>query len=168
MSATVVLTIVVFIIAIVAFMIIRRRKASKGINPSQCVGWIELADSRFEPILFGKILYSSNRSAAGVGVLVKENIPPLFASDIDEKIAPQLLDDRWPLCRFLIDFGDDVILTELKDIKLQEKLMPYVAEHSQLKLKIGLNSNEFILAADKEGEMDFERVWEETKAQKKI
>lgn len=145
------------------FSIFRSRKARKKL---QCGGWIELTDSKYQPILFGKILYSSNGNVVGVGVLVKENLPPLLASDIDEKIAPQLLDDRGPLCRFLIDFGGDVIISELKDIKLQEKLMPYVAEHSKIKLMIGLNSNEFILVDSKEGETDFERIWQETKAQK--
>lgn len=172
MSSTVVFIIVASIMGVLAFRIFRGRKASKEhkkvINdkPSQYGVWIELTNSRFHPIMFGKVLYSYDMNIVGVGVLVKENLPPLLASDIDEKIDPQLLDDRWPLCRFLIDFGDDVIITVLKDIKLQEKLMPYVAEPSKIKLMIGLNSNEFLLVDNKEGERDFERIWQATKAQK--
>ena len=74
--------------------------------------------------MFGRVLYSFDRKVVGVGVLVKEHLPTMLASDIDEKIGPQLLDGRWPLCRFLIDCqGREVIITELKDMELREKLI---------------------------------------------
>ncbi|MCE5294573.1 MAG: hypothetical protein LLF94_08180 [Chlamydiales bacterium] len=174
MSLTLIFIIAAAIMGVLVIRTFRGQKACKEYerlingSPSQCSGWIELADSRFQPIMFGKVLYNYDKKVVGVGVLVKENLPPLLDSDIDEKIAPQLLDDHWPLCRFLIDFGDDVIISELKDIKLHEKLMPYVAEHSKIKLMIGLNSNEFFLVDNKEAERNFERIWQETKAQKPL
>lgn len=166
MSSIAVFIIVASIMGVLAFRFFRGRRTRK--KALQCGSWIELSNSSFHPMMFGKVLHSSQGNVVGVGVLVKENLPPLLASDIDEKIDPQLLDDRLPLCRFVIDFGDDVILSELKDIKLQEKLMPYVTDHSKIKLMIGLNSNEFLLVDNKEGERDFERIWQETKAQKEL
>lgn len=166
-------TVAVFIIvAFIIHRIFRARKASKEYEkvirdmPSQWGGWIELENTRFHPLMFGRVLYSFDRKVVGVGVLVKEHLPSVLASDIDEKIGPQLLDGCRPLCRFLIDCqGRDVIITELTDLELREKLKPYVAEYSKIKLMIGLNSNEFILVDNKEGERDFERIWQEAKAQ---
>jgi hypothetical protein len=168
MSLIAVFIITLSIMGVLAFRFFRGRRARKQSEKVISGGWIELSNSSFHPMMFGKVLYSSNGNVVGVGVLVKENLPPLLASDIDEKIEPQLLDDRLPLCRFIIDFGGDVIISELKDMKLREKLMPYVAEHSKIKLMIGLNSNEFTLVVNNEGEREFEGIWQETKAIPKI
>ena len=158
----------VAILVILARQIFRNRKDNKEYKKmilnlsSQWDGWVEVADASYHPVMLGKILYSWDRHAAGVGVLVKEHLPVALVSDMDIKIGPQLLDGRWPLCRFLISFqGRDVILTELKDIDLKEKLKSYVVEYSKIQLKIGLDSNEFILVDSKEAESDFERVWKE-------
>lgn len=163
----------IMVVVTVVFMVIllergfRRRKMNKEYDqmirdmPSMWEGWIELADTHFSPLMFGKVLYSFDRKVVGVGVLMKENLPPNLVLDIDEKIGPQLLDGYGPLCRFLIDCqGRDVVITELKDRELKEKLNPYVADYSKIKLKMGLDSNEFVLVDNKEGEKDFERIWQ--------
>ncbi|MDR3503660.1 MAG: hypothetical protein P4L79_13870 [Legionella sp.] len=124
---------------------------------SQWEGWIEIVNTNYHSLLFGKILYRTDGIAVGVGVLVKEYLPPLLFSDIVEKIKPQFLDGHGPICRFCIDFlGQDVNYTEFKDIELREKLRPYMSEHSKIKLLVGLNSNEFVLIDNKEGEKDFD------------
>lgn len=133
--------------------------------PTQWGGWIELVDAGFHSLLFGKVLYSLDGYVVGVGVLVKEHLPAALVADIDaSKTGTQLIDGFSPLCRFLIDCqGRDVILTELKDMQLREKLKPYVDNYSEIKLMIGLDSNEFILIDNKEAESDFERAWQEAR-----
>jgi hypothetical protein len=169
MSLTAILIIGVFIITLLVYRIFHARKVSKEYQKviyemqSQWDGWIELSDPSLHPLMFGKVLYSINGNVVGVGVLVKEHLPAMLVSDIDTKIGPQLLDNRWPLCRFLIDRGRDVIITELKDMELREKLKPYVANYSKIKLMIGLNSQESVLVDNEEGKKDFERIWEEAR-----
>ena len=170
MSSILVLVIAVVILAVFARQIILKRKYSKEYEkmilnlPIQWGGWIELADAGFHPLMFGKVLYSFNGNVVGIGALVKEHLPAALASDIDAKIGPQLLDGLSPLCRFLINCqGRDVILSELKDMQLREKLKPYVDEYSKIKLMISLDSNEFALVDTKESERDFERIWQATR-----
>lgn len=170
MSSIIVLVIAVVILAVFARQVILKRKSGKEYEkmilnlPIQWGGWIELADAGFRPLMFGKVLYSFDGNVIGVGVLVKEHLPAALTADIDAKIDPQLLDGLSPICRFLINCqGRDVILTELKDVQLKEKLKPYVNEYSKIKLMIGLDSNEFVLVDNKESEIDFERIWQKTK-----
>lgn len=166
----------VIIIAVVFFSLLARRlflnhKISKEYEktilnlPTQWGGWFELVDGGFHSLLFGKVLYSFDGYVVGVGVLVKEHLPAALAADIDAKKAgTPLLDGLSPLCRFIIDCqGRDVILTELKDMQLKDKLKPYVDNYSEIKLMIGLDSNEFILIDNREAESDFERIWQEAK-----
>jgi hypothetical protein len=131
--------------------------------PSKWGGWTELVGEDLHPLMFGKILYSFNGYAIGVGMLVKKHLPNSFVSDIGAKIGSQITHDLTPVCRFIISFqGKDVILTELKDMQLKEKLKPYVDEYSNIKLLIGLDSNEFTLIDNEEERSDFERIWHQT------
>lgn len=165
MSIISVIVIAIVILALLARKIFFNHKYEKMIInlPTVWDGWIELADAGFHPLMFGKVLYSFDGYAVGVGMLVKEHLPVAFAADIDAKIGPQLLDGLSPLCRFLIPFkGGEVILTELKDMQLKEKLKPYVDNYSKIKLMIGLDSHGFVLMDTNEGKNDFERIWQKT------
>jgi hypothetical protein len=169
MSLIAVIVIAIVILAVLAQQIFLNRKDSKEYEkiilnlPTQWGGWIELADAGFHPLMFGKVLYSFDWKVVGVGVLMNEYLPAALVSDIAVKISPQLLDGRLPLCRFIIDCHRGVIFTELKDMQMREKLKPYVDEYSKIKLMIGFDSNEFILIDNKEGESNFERIWQETR-----
>jgi hypothetical protein len=107
---------------------------------SQWEGWIEITNTNYHSFLFGKIFYSADGIAIGVGVLAKEYLSPSLFSEIVEQIKPQPLDEHGPVCRFCIDFLEqDVAYTELKNIELRKKLAPYVSEDSKIKLIIGVN-----------------------------
>ena len=127
-------------------------------------GWIELADNNYRPLLQGKVLYSFDGKVFGVGLLKQEHLPAALISDIQVKIGPLLLDGHLPLCRFIIDLrGPIVILTELTDSQMKEKLKPYVNDYSKINLMIGLDSSESILIDNDEGIKDFEQIWQEAK-----
>ncbi|MBA2727104.1 MAG: hypothetical protein H0U49_02910 [Parachlamydiaceae bacterium] len=175
MSLNLGIVIAVLILSFFAWKIYLNYKDSKEyvkviLNlPAQGDGWIELVNPGLQAMMLGKVLSSFDGYVIGVGVLVKEHFPAMLGSDIDVKIAPQLLDGLSPICRFIIDSqGKEVILTELKDMQFKEKLKPYVDDYSKIKLLMGLDSNEYLLIDTIEGRSGFERIWEATVAKKKL
>lgn len=127
-------------------------------------GWIELVDAELRSLLFGKILYSNKEYVVGVGVINKECLPRELISDIQVKIEPLLLDENLQLCRFIIDFaGGETVLREFQDEQLKEKLMPYIADYSQIQLMLGFDPAGFILVDSEQSKVDFEKTWAATR-----
>ncbi|MBT8338797.1 MAG: hypothetical protein HKP58_02180, partial [Desulfatitalea sp.] len=131
------------------------------VRTSDWGGWIEIANTDGTALFQGKIVATSREYAGALlfGVLVEKNAPEALVAAI--KAGPHAnLGEGLVLARGLTDPGKQLIMTQLEDIDLIDRLHEVMDQGVKPDTCLVLNSTALQHLDTEEGVAQFEQMWE--------
>jgi hypothetical protein len=159
------------VIAVVVGIVIARRRDKKSavledldqIRTSDWQGWVEIANTDYQPLFQGKIVATAAAQdyvgALLFGVLLEENVPSALVAAIKARPFTYLTEGR-VLVRGLTAHDKNLITTQLKDQELIDRLCAVMDKEVKPETCLVVNSIDIQHMDSPEGQAQFEEIWE--------
>ncbi|MEJ2157036.1 MAG: hypothetical protein P8X96_17010, partial [Desulfobacteraceae bacterium] len=171
------LLIKIAVIAAIVGIVIARRRDKKGavlegleqMRTSDWQGWIEIANSDYQPLFQGKIVATAQDYAGALlfGVLLEENAPAALVTAIKDRPFKHLTEGR-VLVRGLTAHDKKLITTELNDQDLIRRLCSVMDQEAKPETCLVLNSYDIRHMDSPEGMAQFEKIWETSLSKQEV
>jgi hypothetical protein len=161
---------IALIVVIAVIIVSRRRHKQSAVNAdldhirnSEWGGWVEIANSDYQPLFQGSIVRTAKDQAGALllGVLVEDHAPAPLVQAIKAGTCTYLTEGRL-LVRGLTAHHKNLIMTRLEDLDLMERLCALMEKGVQPETCLVLNSSEIQHMDTPEAMAQFEKVWEDS------